>query len=108
MKKEVYTRLKPDVPVSSSVFLDNVMQRLNIDFSLPETQIQLQWEFFIGKHLYDYCKFSGIKNGTLFIVCENASYSATVRMCRNEILKKISSTFPELNVVKISARLKTT
>lgn len=102
--KDNYNSLSPEDPQSSLVYLKEVLKLHNIDITDPERQIAMQWRNIAGNSIADISVCNGVKNGTLYVQCSNASQASLVRLNKREILKKISSVFPELNVSKIDIR----
>ena len=104
--KDNYEALSPEDPQDSSVFLEGVLKRHNIDMSSPERQILLQWENIAGKALAQGSVCTDLKNGTLFVTCENSAKASLIRLNKAEIIKNITAVFPEVKVSKINIRLK--
>lgn len=105
--KDLYEPISPEDPEKSSVFFDSVLKRLNINLNDPKRQLSLQWDNIVGDNFKGHCKFNGIGDGIVFVVCDHPSYVSMFKMNSKEILKKIQTTFPELNVLKVSVKLAT-
>lgn len=103
--KEDYEHLSPEDPVSSTVFFKDILNRLNIDLNAPEHVLSSQWAQIAGENLANISSFCGIENGVLKVKCTNSSTASLFRMNSREIIKKINSIFPELNIIKVNVRV---
>ena len=103
---DLYEHVSPQEPLSSTVFFDKVLSRLNIDLNDPKRQLCLQWSSIVGENLSSHCFFNGLKDGILYVVCDHPSYVSMFRLNSKEVLKNVKTTFPELQVNKVSVHIK--
>ncbi|MCF0237605.1 MAG: DUF721 domain-containing protein [Sphaerochaetaceae bacterium] len=107
IKKDKYEPISPDDPLEGKMYIDKIMERYGINLNDSATQLKIQWSNIIGKEYSPYCKCGGVKNGTLFIYCDNGLRATALRLNIKEHIKKINTTFPELEVKRASIRVKT-
>jgi hypothetical protein len=104
-KKDNYEALSPEDPVEGGVFLDEIFKRFGIDLSSTEAQLNLRWSDIVGSDLSKVIFYEKIADESLFVTCKTASYASFVRLSSNDIIKKINSAFPELNIKKLMVRV---
>lgn len=105
--KDLYEHSRPEDPEDSSVFLNKVLERIDIDLMSPDGQIVVQWENIVGSHIAQHCKYSGHKDGILYVVCDHGAHAGIVRLNKREMIKKINAVFPEFDIKNINIRVKT-
>ena len=106
-KKDNYRALAAEDPVSGEVFLDQVLDRFNIDLKDPINQIVIRWNDFAGSAIAEHAVCERYKDGVLYLRCDHPSRASYIRMNSSEIIKKITGVFPELDLKKIVTRVKT-
>lgn len=104
-KKDNYESLSPEDPEDSGVYIDKIFKRFGINIDSPEVQLNIRWADIVGPELAKEIFYEKISNGILFVICRNSSYASFVRLNSNDIIKKINSAFPELNIKKIILRV---
>ena len=102
---EDYEHLSPEDPVSSKIFFNSILERLKIDLNSPEHILSNQWAVIVGDNLAKSSSFCGIENKVLKVKCTNSSTASLFRMNSREVIKKINSIFPELNIIKVNVRV---
>lgn len=107
-KKDMYTRLAPEDPVSGEVFFDQVMKRHNIDLSDPVNQLVMHFTTIVDIPFEGHVRCTGCRNGILYLVCDNKSWGQLVQLNSSEIKKKIRGVFPEIELKKIFTSVPTT
>ncbi len=105
--KDLYEPSSPEDPESSAFYLNRVLERMDIDITAPESQIVIQWENIVGEHVAKHCKYSGHRNGILYVVCDHGAHAGIVRLNKGEMIKKINAVFPEFDIKNINIRVKT-
>lgn len=100
-----YNRLSPEEPVSSSLYLNEIVKHFNIDFNNPVHLIENSWVEIAGENFSKSVHFNFISDNTLYVKCKNSSVSHLFRLQGKEILKKINSLFPELHLNKVYVTL---
>lgn len=101
MKDKYHEPLRPEDPVRSTQFLDNILRRYDIDLTSEKGLLSMQWKNIAGPDFCDVSSFRSIENGVLTISCRNASYAAALRLNKNEIIKKINTIFPQIVIEKV-------
>ena len=104
-KTEENERISPDVPIAGGAYIDKIFEKFGIDISSPEVQLNLRWADIVGKELVKSIGFDKLADGVLSVVCKSASIASYVRLNSNDIIKKVNSAFPELEVKKLSVRV---
>lgn len=97
----------PEEPQDATVYLDRVFERLKIDINSPEYALFLQWPAIVTEFTATHCRCAGCRNGILYVVCDNHSQAELTRLNGREIMKRVNSAFPELDIKKINIRVKT-
>ena len=105
-KKDNYEALANEDPVSGNVFLDQVLDRFNIDLKDPITQIMVRWKDIVGQNIADHTRCERYSDGVLYLICDHPSRASYIRMNSSEILKSIRGVFPEVDLKKIVTRVK--
>lgn len=105
-EKDYHECLASEDPVKSTVFMDKILKRFNIDLSSPESQVSANWALIVGSNMSSLCSFGSLKDGILTVFCTHPTHASAVRMNKNEILKNIKSIFPELKVTKLEVRIR--
>lgn len=103
--KNDYEPMAPENPVNSTLFFKDILGRLKIDLNSPEHVLANQWEAIVGENLAHTSKFCSIENNVLKVKCTNACAASLFRMNSSEIIKKVNSIFPEININKINVRV---
>ncbi len=104
-KKDNYETLSPEDPADSGVYIDKIFERFGINIDSPEVQLNIRWLDIVGPELSKEIFYEKISNGTLFVLCRSSSYASFVRLNSKDIIKKVNSAFPELNIKKIILRV---
>lgn len=104
-KRDNYESLSPEDPVDSGIYISKVFERFGIDINSPEVQLSIRWSDIIGSDLAKVISYEKIINGVLFVVCKNSSYASFVKLNSKDVIKKVDSAFPELNVKKLVVKV---
>lgn len=102
---EASERISPEVPIESGAYIDKVFEKFGIDVNSPEVQLNIRWKDIVGEELSKVIGFEKIAENTLGVVCKSASIASYVRLNSSDIIKKVDSAFPELEIKKISVRV---
>ena len=100
-----YARLAPEAPVDGAFYIDKILEKFGIDINTPEAQLNFRWVDVVGEELAKVISYEKVKDGVLNIACKNPSVATYVRLNSKDIIKKIDSAFPELEVKKIAVRV---
>lgn len=104
-KRDNYESLSPEDPVDSGIYISKVFERFGIDINSLEVQLSIRWSDIIGSDLAKVISYEKIVNEVLFVVCKNSSYASFVKLNSKDIIKKVDSAFPELNVKKLVVKV---
>ncbi len=105
-KTDNYQALANEDPVSGSVFLDQVMDRFNIDLKDPVNQMMLRWKDIVGEQIAQHTRCERFSDGVLYLICDHPSRASYIRMNRSELIKRVTGVFPEVDLKKIVTRVK--
>ena len=103
-KTDNYKALASEDPVSGSVFLDQVLERFDIDLRNPVTQIIVRWKDFAGSAIAEHSVCEKYSDGVLYVICDHPSRTSYIRMNSSEIIKRIRGVYPEVDLKKIVTR----
>jgi len=106
-KRDNYEALAKEDPVSGKVFIDQVLDRFDIDLSDPINRIMISWKDIVGPAIAEHSRCEKYKNGILYLICDHPSRASYIRMNSSEIVKKIKGVFPEVDLKKIVTRTRT-
>ena len=106
-KKDNYKAIAGEDPVSGSVFLDQVLERFNIELKDPVNQIMVRWKDFAGPAIAEHSSCERYSEGVLHVVCDHPSRASYIRMNSSEIIKKINGVYPEVDLKKIVTHIRT-
>lgn len=105
-QEDIYEILPKEDPVSSQRYLDQILERFDIDLNDPINRIILKWKTIVDPSIAAHSVCQGYKNGTLYIICDHPSRASYIRMNSKELIKTIQSVFPEVELKKIVTRVK--
>ena len=105
-KKDNYETLANEDPVGGDVFLDQVLDRFNINLKDPVNQIILRWKDIVGESIAEHTRCERYSDGVLYLVCDHPSRASYIRMNSSEIIKIVRGVFPEVDLKKIVTRVK--
>lgn len=97
----MYNRLSPPDAQPSSVFMEGVLKRLHIDMESPMQLVQYNWEKIIGENFSRTVSLKSIENGVMTVKCQNSSVAGLLRLNSREIIKRVTSLFPDIDLKKI-------
>ena len=105
-KADNYQALANEDPVSGAVFLDQVLDRFNIDLKDPVNQIMVKWKDIAGDSIAQHSRCEKYCDGVLYLICDHPSWASNIRMNSSELVKRITGVFPEVDLKKIVTRVK--
>ncbi len=105
-RKDNYEALANEDPVGGNVFLDQVLERFNIDLKDPVTQIMVKWKDIVGPSIADHTRCEKYVDGVLYLACDHPSRASYIRMNSSEIIKTVRGVFPEVDLKKIVTRVR--
>ena len=95
-----------DVARSAGELLPEVLQRLNLEQRLAESQILQVWDRVLDRTITAHAKPVGLRKGTLFVTVDsNVWLSELVRYRHKEILEKLQLTVGPDKVQRLSLRV---
>ena len=106
-KTDNYQALANEDPVSGTVFLDQVLDRFNINLKDPVNQIMVKWKDIVGDAIAQHSRCERFSDGVLYLICDHPSRASYIRMNSSELIKRIRGVFPEVDLKKIVTRVKT-
>ena len=105
-KKDNYETLANEDPIGGDVFLDQVLDRFNINLKDPVNQIILRWKDIVGESIAEHTRCERYSDGVLYLACDHPSRASYIRMNSSEIIKTVRGVFPEVDLKKIVTRVK--
>lgn len=105
-KQDNYEPIAQEDPVSGKVFIDQVMERYDIDLNNVSNQVILNWKTLVEPVVAEYSKCEKIKDGVMTVTCDHPSHASYIRLNAREIMKSIKGVFPEIELKKIITRVK--
>jgi predicted nucleic acid-binding Zn ribbon protein len=89
----------------ASELIDQIFQSLNMEEHADTISLFQQWEQIAGSDIASHTRIHELEKQTLIIVADHPAYLQLLQMNKRRILKKIRSTYPELQIEKIHAVL---
>ena len=104
-KRDMYAPLSPEDPVYGSLFVDQVLMRFGIDPNEPSNQLAMRWHDIVGEEVAKHVFFEKVDGDAVHIACDNPSRASYMKINGNDVIKKIKTVFPELEVKRIQVRV---
>lgn len=100
-----YDPISPEDPIDGSFFVDKVLERFGIDPNEPSNQLAMRWRDMVGEEVSKHVFFDRIDGDVVIIACDHPSRASYIKINGNDVIKRIKSAFPELDVKKIQVRV---
>lgn len=104
-RSDMYAPLSPEDPVDGSLFVDQVLMRFGIDPNEPSNQLAMGWHDIVGEEVAKHVFFEKVDGDAVHIACDNPSRASYMKINGNDVIKKIKTVFPELEVKRIQVRV---
>ncbi len=89
-------------PISASNSIDSLMQDFRWQSQMEEAELFVRWAEIVGDLNAKNTQPENLANGKLTIRCKSTAWATELRLMQNQILDKIGSSFPELEIKSIS------
>lgn len=103
--KDNYSRISPEDPTTSKVFFDEVLKRHRIELESSDNQIKLTWKLIAGEAFGSISECEKVSKGVLYLKTHHPAHATNLRMNSSELIKKVSSVYPDLKITKIRVRI---
>jgi predicted nucleic acid-binding Zn ribbon protein len=89
-------------PITASSTIDSLMSDFRWQSQLEEAELFVKWPEIVGELNAKNTQPENLANGKLTIRCKSTAWATELRLMQTQILEKISSSFPELEIKSIS------
>jgi predicted nucleic acid-binding Zn ribbon protein len=89
-------------PITASRTIDSLMEDFRWQSQLEEAELFVRWPEIVGELNAKNTQPENLANGKLTIRCKSTAWATELRLMQTQILEKISSSFPELEIKSIS------
>lgn len=89
-------------PISASSTVDALMHEFRWQSQLEEAELFVRWPEIVGELNAKNTQPENLANGKLTVRCKSTAWATELRLMQTQILDKISSSFPELEIKSIS------
>jgi predicted nucleic acid-binding Zn ribbon protein len=89
-------------PITASSTIDALMSDFRWQSQLEEAELFVKWPEIVGELNAKNTQPENLANGKLTVRCKSTAWATELRLMQTQILEKISSSFPELEIKSIS------
>ena len=89
-------------PIMASSTIDSLMEDFRWQSQMEEAELFVRWPEIVGELNAKNTQPENLANGKLTIRCKSTAWATQLRLMQTQILEKISSSFPELEIKSIS------
>ena len=89
-------------PIMASSTIDSLMEDFRWQSQKEEAELFVRWPEIVGELNAKNTQPENLANGKLTIRCKSTAWATQLRLMQTQILEKISSSFPELEIKSIS------
>jgi predicted nucleic acid-binding Zn ribbon protein len=89
-------------PITASSTIDSLMEDFRWQSQMEEAELFVKWPEIVGELNAKNTQPENLANGKLTVRCKSTAWATELRLMQNQILEKISSSFPELEIKSIS------
>jgi predicted nucleic acid-binding Zn ribbon protein len=89
-------------PITASRTIDSLMEDFRWQSQMEEAELFVRWPEIVGEINSKNTQPENLANGKLTIRCKSTAWATELRLMQTQILEKISSSFPELEIKSIS------
>jgi len=89
-------------PITASSTIDSLMEDFRWQSQMEEAELFVRWPEIVGEINAKNTQPENLANGKLTIRCKSTAWATELRLMQTQILEKVSSSFPELEIKSIS------
>lgn len=89
-------------PISASSTIDSLMADFRWQSQMEEAELFVRWSEIVGDLNAKNTQPENLANGKLTVRCKSTAWATQLRLMQTQILEKIISSFPELEIKSIS------
>jgi predicted nucleic acid-binding Zn ribbon protein len=89
-------------PIKASSSIDSLMEDFRWQSQMEEAELFVRWPEIVGELNAKNTQPENLANGKLTVRCKSTAWATELRLMQSQILEKISSSFPELEIKSIS------
>jgi predicted nucleic acid-binding Zn ribbon protein len=89
-------------PITASSTIDSLMEDFRWQSQMEEAELFVRWPEIVGELNAKNTQPENLANGKLTVRCKSTAWATELRLMQTQILEKISSSFPELEIRSIS------
>lgn len=89
-------------PIMASSTIDSLMEDFRWQSQMEEAELFVRWPEIVGELNAKNTQPENLANGKLTVRCKSTAWATQLRLMQTQILEKISSSFPELEIRSIS------
>jgi predicted nucleic acid-binding Zn ribbon protein len=89
-------------PIMASRTIDSLMEDFRWQSQMEEAELFVRWPEIVGDLNAKNTQPENLANGKLTVRCKSTAWATELRLMQTQILEKISSSFPELEIKSIS------
>ena len=89
-------------PIMASSTIDSLMEYFRWQSQMEEAELFVRWPEIVGELNAKNTQPENLANCKLTIRCKSTAWATQLRLMQTQILEKISSSFPELEIKSIS------
>jgi len=89
-------------PIAAGATIDSLMEDFRWQSQLEEAELFVKWAEIVGELNAKNSQPENLANGKITVRCKSTAWATELRLMQGQILEKISSQFPELEIKTIS------
>jgi predicted nucleic acid-binding Zn ribbon protein len=89
-------------PVAAGSTIDSLMQDFRWQSQMEEAELFVSWADLVGELNAKNSQPESLTNGKLTVRCKSTAWATELRLMQIQILEKINTQFPELEITNIS------
>jgi predicted nucleic acid-binding Zn ribbon protein len=89
-------------PITASSTIDSLMEDFRWQSQMEEAELFVRWPEIVGEINAKNTQPENLSNGKLTVRCKSTAWATELRLMQTQILERISSSFPELEIKSIS------
>jgi predicted nucleic acid-binding Zn ribbon protein len=89
-------------PIMASSTIDSLMEDFRWQSQMEEAELFVRWPEIVGELNAKNTQPENLANGKLTVRCKSTAWATQLRLMQTQILEKILSSFPELEIKSIS------
>lgn len=88
-------------PISAGAGLDQMLQQFDWNAPLTQAELFTSWDKVVGDLNATNSTPEALENGLLLVRCKSTAWATQLRLMQNQILQRITDTYPSLKVEAI-------